>query len=103
MYTWLCLRITSSSFISSIYLAFWLVRASTCFMGVEDQNLALVHSNTCLMGEEQDDNVKTVVRASTCSMGEENAKIQKIKYLILLYGNRSEVISRHSHVYYCWR
>ena len=44
---------------------------------------ALVHSTECLMGEEQDDNAKTVARASTCSMGEENTKIQKIKYLLL--------------------
>ena len=59
---------------------------------------ALVHFDTCLMGEEHHDNVKTVVRASTCFMGEENAKIQKIKYVILLYGNQSEVISRHGHI-----
>ena len=63
---------------------------------------ALVPFETCLMGEEQDDDVKTVVRASTCSMGEENTKIQKIKYLILLYGNRSEVISRHGHIKNIW-
>ena len=43
---WVFLKITSSSFISSIYFAFWLVRASTCFMGVEDQNIALVRANT---------------------------------------------------------
>ena len=45
---------------------------------------ALVRPKACLMGEEQDDNVKTVVRASTCSMGEENAKILKIKYFLIL-------------------
>ena len=45
---------------------------------------ALVRATSCLMDEEQDDNDKTVLRASTCSMGEENAKIQKIKYVILL-------------------
>ena len=59
---------------------------------------ALAHPTTCLMGEAQDDNVKTVVRASTCSMGEENAKILKIKYSLLLYEKRSEVISTHSHI-----
>ena len=59
---------------------------------------ALLHANKCLMGEKQDDNVKTILRASTCSMGEENAKIQKIKYLSLLYENRSEVIARNSHI-----
>ena len=52
---WLCLKITSWSLISSIYFAFWLVRASACFMGIEDQNIALVRFDTCLMGEKTTD------------------------------------------------
>ena len=39
------------TFYFTYFFLFLLVRASTCFMGVEDQNIALSRPNTCLMGE----------------------------------------------------
>ena len=53
IHTWLFLKITSCILLSSNYFVFLLLRASTCFMGGKNQNIALLRANTCLMGRKK--------------------------------------------------